>query len=259
MKRFFIVFLCGLLPLLAVSQKKGELPPLRPAVGVKGGVNLSKMMFTDWHLSDLPQQFAIRPTGGVFVDLPLTRFLGIAPELVYSERGMRTVYTHYSGYDVDYSIKSRYVDFRLPVLIGVELLPWFQPYLVFGGDVGYLLGGKVHLQQTGLPNPDLTVNLGKANMNPLYLGAFGGLGFRFFKAVNGHRAQLKIEATYNHEFLDTFSVMEHNDDAVPENVNAYNITGKRFPQGIEISVGVTLPLMPDKNDACYTFSRNKWR
>lgn len=259
MKRLAMLVFCVLFPFLAVSQRRGELPKQRISFGIKGGVNWASMRFTDRHLGDLPQKKVLRLVGGLFVDLPVTNWFSIAPELVYVERGMKTVYTHYSGYDVDYSISSRYVDFRLPLLVGVNVTSWLQPYLVVGGNVGYLLGGEIHLQQTGLPNPDLIVNLGKANMKPLYLGAFGGLGIRFFHDVNGQRAHLRVEATYHREFLDTFSEMEHNDVAHPENVNAYNINGKRFPQGIEITVGVTIPLMPDKMDACYNFSRNKWR
>lgn len=259
MKRLVVIVLCLVLPLSAISQRRGK--PFSEQVnwGIKGGVNLSKMHYTDRHLADLPQQFAIRPAGGVFVDIPLSPFLGIATEILYVERGMKTVYTHYSGYDIDYSIRSRYVDFRLPLMVGVNVTSWFQPYLLVGGDVGYLLGGQIHLLQTGLPHPELTVNLGKANMQPLYIGVFGGLGVRFFQEMNGKRAQLKVEATFNHGFVDSFSEKEHLKTALPENVNAYNITGKRFPQAIELSVGVTLPLIPDKRDACYGFSKGRWR
>lgn len=259
MKRLTMFVCCVLLPFLAVSQNRGESPRQHITFGIKGGVNLASMRFTDWHLGDLPQKMVLRPVGGLFVDLPVLNWLSIAPELMYVERGMETVYTHYSGYEVDYAIRSRYVDFRLPLLLGINVTSWLQPYLVVGGDVGYLLGGEIQLKQTGLPNPELSVDLGKANMKPLYLGAFGGLGLRFFYHLNGQRAHVKVEATYHREFLDTFSEMEHNDQAHPENVNAYNITGKRFPQGIEFTLGVTLPLIPGERDACYNFSRNKWR
>ena len=237
----------------------GQKPSVKKiALGVKGGINLAGMFYTDSHLSVLPQEMCLKPVGGVFVDLPLTNSISVVPEVVYIERGMATHYTHYSGCKVDYSIHSRYVDLRLPVLVGVSLTSWFQPYLVAGGDAGYLLGGSISLQQPGLPNPNVTTDLGKANMSPLYLGAFGGLGLRFFIPMNGRRAQLRVESTYNFDFMDTFSAMEHKDAADPLNVNAYNITGMRLPKGIEVTMGLAVSLIQEK-DACYSFSKNKWK
>lgn len=253
-----ILCLLLLLQFAAMAQGYKHSAPREVSVGLKGGINLAGMTFTDPHLSSLPQNMVLKPVGGVFVDFPLLDWFSIVPELMYVERGMSTHYIHYSGCEIDYAIRSRYVDFRLPVLIGVNITSWFQPYLVAGGDAGYLLGGNIHLQQPGLPRPDITTDLGEANMKPLYLGAFGGLGLRFFKPMKGHWAQLRIEATYCHDFVDTFSEMEHNDEANPLNINAYNITGKRFPKGIEITMGLVVPLMPDK-DACYSFSKNKYK
>lgn len=255
------VILCFLLLLqfAATAQGHRQSAPRGAAIGLKGGINFASMAFTDQHLSGLPQKRVLKPVGGIFVDLHLSDWISLVPEVVYVERGMATHYTHYSGCEVDYAIRSRYVDFRLPVLVGLNLAPWLQPYLVVGGDAGYLLGGNIRLQQPGLPNPEITADLGKANMSPWYLGAFGGLGLRFFKPMNGRRAQLKMEATYNLDFLDNFTVMEHNDEANPLNVNAYNITGKRFPKGLEVTMGLVVPLLPDNDDACYSFSKNKWK
>jgi hypothetical protein len=136
---------------------------------------------------------------------------------------------------------------------------WIQPYLIVGMDAGYLLGGTIQLQQPGLPCPEATIMIGKANMRSLYIGAFGGLGMRFRFFVNDRIAHLIINATYNFDFVDSFTEMEHNDAAQPVNVNAYNTTGKRFPHGFEITVGMAFPISPDKNDACYSFSKNRWR
>lgn len=258
------IILCLLLlfQFSATAQSYNHSASREVSVGLKGGINLASMGYTDPHLSGLPQSMKLKPIGGVFVDLPVSEWLAFVPEVVYVERGMATHYTHYSGYEVDYSISSRYVDFRLPVLAGWNITSWLQPYLVLGGDLGYLLGGSIHLVQPGMPKPDLTTDLGKANMFPLYLGAFGGIGLRFFKLMHGHRAQLRVEAAYNHAFVDTFTKMEHNDEATPLNVNAYNTTGKRFPRGFEITMGLVVPLTFDKDaykDACYSFSKNKYK
>lgn len=257
--RLLVAFLCVALPLVAFSQRKGVMPVAHTAIGVKGGLNLAGVRFTDEHLSSLPQQNAMRIVGGVFLDVPFSQSVGIAPELLYVERGMKTAYTHYSGSEAQYEIQSRYIDFRLPVLVGFSVASWFQPYVVAGVEAGYLLGGKILLQQEGMGNSDTTVAIGKANMNSITAGVFGGAGLRFFWPVNGRRAQLRVDATYHMGLVDSFSDMEHQDEAQPVNLNAYNINGERFPQGIEISVGLIIPLLPDPDDACYNFSKNKWR
>lgn len=228
-------------------------------VGIKGGVNLPTMHYTDKWLSELPQIMKPKPIVGVFVDIPLNSFITFSPELLYVERGMNTIYTHYSSYEIQYSIKARYVDARLPFHFGSNVTKSIQPYVVTGVDIGYLLGGNIHLIQPEMPLPELEVKIGNANMNRLYVGAFAGLGVKLFRIVKGQKIHLRIEAAYNMGFVDSFSKMEHDEDAHSVNVNAYNITGKRFPRGLEATVGFTFPIYPDMNDACYGFSKNKWK
>ena len=43
----------------------------------------------------LPQSFVFAPTGGVFMDVPLTSAIAFAPEVVYVKRGIDTKYIHY--------------------------------------------------------------------------------------------------------------------------------------------------------------------
>ena len=251
----------AMLGLLAISLCGfGQKPKAEGiTIGVKGGVNLAGMLYTDSHLSALPQETDLKPVGGVFVDIPLASALGFVPELLYVERGMKTAYSHYSGNEVRYELSSRYVDVRLPFLFGLNVTPGFQPYLIAGADLGYLLGGDIRLQQPGLPCPDTTLTMGKANMNPFYVGAFAGVGIRLFHDMNGRKAQLRIEAVCNMDYVDSFSAMEHADASHPVNVNAYNTTGKRLPRGIEVTMGVVVPLRPNTDDACYSFSKNKWK
>ena len=256
MKNFLFILCLLAISICAVGQHRSS---NQISLGLKGGVNFAGMAYTDWHLSELPQQMPLRPVGGVFVDIPLSKHCGLAPEIMYVERGMKTTYFHYSNYEVQYEIHSRYVDLRIPFHAGINITSWMQPYLVAGVDAGWLLGGKIHLRQPGLPCPDATIMIGKANMQSLYVGAFGGVGIRFFREINGQKAHLKIDATYHFDFLDTFTEMEHCDEAQSINVSAYNITGKRFPKGIEITLGVTIPLHSDKDDACHSFSKNKWK
>lgn len=259
MKRLPVVIVFLFLSSFGMAQRLNPTYSDRTTLGFRAGINLPGMKYTDKHLSVLPQQIVIKPVGGVFVEIPLTRRLSIAPEVMYVERGMKTNYTHSSGYNVSYSIHSRYVDLRVPLNCGFQITPWFRPYLTIGIDGGYLLGGTIQLQQTGLPRPETTIMIGKANMYPWYVGAFGGLGMRFHFHIKEQIAHIILNATYHLDFLDSFTEMEHTDVAQPINVDAYNITGKRFPKGFEITMGMAFPISPDKNDACYNFSKNHWK
>lgn len=261
---------CVLLALLMhpqpLSSQTRRMPAETPALGFKVGVNLSEMEYTDENLygvSELPQQRVVRSLGGVFVSIPLTKSIGVAPELLYVERGMKTSYEHISGSVIYYEIQSRYVDVRLPMTIGVNLGSHIQPYLSMGVEAGYCLGGIISQTCTDWPVPDaedVEIPIGKANMNRLHAGWFGGAGLKFFWRYNGQRAQLKLDASYHQGLVDSYSSMEHNDTSLPVNVHAYNANGRRLPKGLEFAVGVVIPFWPDKNDACYTFSRHtrKW-
>lgn len=259
MKRLSVIFVSLLVSQWAFAQRINPAYVDKMTIGFKAGVNLPGMLYTDKHLSVLPQQTVIRPVGGLYLDIPLTHQLSIAPEVAYVERGMKTSYIHSSGNEITYSIHSRYVDLRVPLNYRFHVMHWFLPYLTVGVDAGYLLGGNIDLHQPGLPRPEASILIGKANMFPWYLGAFGGVGVHFQFWLGQQLSHFVFNATYNFDFLDSFTEMEHADAAVPVNVNAYNTTGKRFPKGIEITVGFAIPISPDKNDACYNWERNYWK
>ena len=259
MNRLSIILVSLLISQWMFAQRINPAYADRMTLGFRAGVNLPGMVYTDKHLSVLSQQTVIRPVGGLYLDIPLTRHLSIAPEAMYVERGIKTSYTHCSGFDVTYSIHSRYVDLRVPLNYGFQITPWFRPYLTAGIDGGYLLGGTIQLQQPGLPCPEATIKIGKANMRPLYGGIYGGLGTVFQFWLGRQLTRWTISATYNLDLVDTFSKMEHSDAANPMNVSAYNIIGQRLPKGIEITMGFAIPIAPDNDDACTNWERKYWR
>ena len=149
MKRLAII-LFVLIPILVFPQRRQNIPEGQAAFGIIGGMNMAGMTYTEQHLSSLPQTMTYWPVGGLFLDVPLSHYLSFAPEWLFVGRGMKTSYTHYSGGEVQYEIKSRYVDLRVPFLLGVNVTDELQPYLVIGVDAGWLLGGKIHLNQPGM-------------------------------------------------------------------------------------------------------------
>ena len=81
------------------------------AIGLKGGINLPRMLyFQNEPLSRLSQDWTITPMGGLFVEIPMNSSLIIAPEAVYVQRGTDINYEHFSGSKVHYTMNVSYAD-----------------------------------------------------------------------------------------------------------------------------------------------------
>lgn len=235
------------------SQKKEPL-----AVGIKGGLNMPRMFFMgNASLSQLKQKMNLTPTGGLFVEIPVGSVLMIAPEVMYVQRGTDIEYEHFSGTKVHYAMNVSYVDLRLPFELRWAIKPFVQPYLVLGAEGGMRMFGQIHIQRTAPVEMNKTIDVGDANMNLVYAGVFAGLGVRSRFDIGLLGMIVKLSASYHQGFLDTYSVKEKEGVAQPVNVNAYQITGSRLPRGIEVTLGVAIPLESKPDDACASFSKDR--
>lgn len=255
MKSFFaIIVMAFVLPGYCFSQI-GNRNTESVAIGVKGGVALPGMSYSDKYLSELEQDAFFAPVGGLFVSVPLGDIVSIAPEVMWVNRGVKMQYTHFSGAAVHYSIASQYVDLRVPVQARLQVSELFQPYAFAGAEAGYLLGGQIHISRSIPIVMDEIIDIGKANMAPYHAGAYAGLGIRSDINFGSLTLSVRLEASYHHGFVDSYSEMEHAETAAPVNINAYNSTGKRMPKGWEICLGLGIPLHFDNSDdACSTFT-----
>ena len=261
-KVFVLVLLCAMLPWgLQAQVRKNKQEISSFAVGIKGGVNLPRMLY--WGndaLSQLHQEISFRPVAGVFVEIPMGKTVMLAPEAMYVQRGTEMKYQHYSGSDVHYTLQVSYADLRLPVEIRWPLRPYLQPYLTLGAEFGMRLGGSIEMERTAPIFLKDSIPVGDANMALLHSGAFGGIGIRSRIDLGSMDLVIKLSATYHQGLLDTYSTMEKEGTVTAGNVNAYQITGQRLPQGIEVNLGLAIPLNFDaKKDACSAFSHDRYR
>ena len=228
------------------------------AIGIKGGVNLPRMLyFNNQDLSRLKQEWAFTPMGGLFVEIPIGSNLIVAPEADYVQRGTDIQYEHYSGSEVHYAMNVSYADLRLPLELRWPVLPYLQPYLTVGAEAGMRLFGQIHIDRTMPIALDQTIDVGDANMKLIHAGAFAGVGIRSRIDIGGFGLVLKLSASFHQGLLDTYSDKETGGSAQSVNVNAYQITGSRLPQGIEACLGIAIPLESNKDDACATFSKDR--
>lgn len=231
------------------------------ALGIKGGVNMPRMLyFNNPALIQLPQSFVFTPTGGVFLDIPLSESLVFSPEVAYVQRGTDMNYVHQpSGAKVHYSIATHNVDLRLPLELVWKVKPYFQPFVTIGAEAGMCLAGQIHLDRTAPIELDETLAVDSANMAMIHAGAFAGVGVRSKVSIGYQDLLLKLNVTFHQGLLDSYSSYEKEGSADVVNVNAYHITGYRLPQGLEVSLGIAIPLKPRLKDACATFSNDRRR
>lgn len=257
MKKLYLVVIV-LLGLGCMAQAQSYEQKQYVSIGIKGGLNLPRMFyFQNKALNKLPQEWVFTPTGGLFVEIPIGEALIIAPEAMYVQRGTETNYEHISGSKVHYSMNASYADVRLPFELRLPIKPYFQPYVTLGAEAGMRLFGQIHIDRTAPVEMEETIDVGDANLKMIHAGAFAGLGIRSRINLGDFGLILKLSATFHQGLLDSYSQMEHDGSANPLNVNAYQITGYRLPQGIEACFGIAIPLEPRKDDACASFSRNR--
>ncbi len=254
-KSLLIAFLLVMFGVGAMAQNDNTV-----SLGVKGGINMPQMhYFNNKYLSSLPQAWKITPMGGVFVDIPIGDIFVIAPEFDYVQRGTDITYEHISGVQVHYALSVSYVDFRIPLEFRIPIKPYLQPFVQIGAEGGWRLGGTIHMDRTDPAPLDATIDVGDANMTKIYAGAFGGLGIRSLVSIGSFDMLFKLTASYHQGFLDTYTKSEIEESVPAVNVNAYNIMGSRLPRGLEVCLSVGIPLKAPEDDACRTFSHDRYR
>ena len=121
------------------------------------------------------------------------------------------------------------------------------------------LGGQIHIDRTTPIQLDQTIDVGDANMNLIHAGAFAGLGIRSRIGLGSRHILLKLGASMHQGLLDNYGMAEKEGSASAINVNAYQVTGWRLPQGLEVTLGVAIPLEKHLEDACAAFANDRYR
>ena len=230
----------------------------RVSMGVKVGAADAVMKFTDEKLSDLNHSRVIHPVGGIYLEIPVAKFFSVSPEVMFMQRGTTVSYM-WEGHPTDYRLNSRSIDLRVPLQFYWVASNVFKPYVFFGPDLSYVVGGKINLDQPDGEMGNKEIEIGDANMNRYDLSLLAGVGFRFDINMDKRYLYIKIEGAYNHGFLNTYSQREIDDMSQSANVHAYNVTGSRYNRSFEVMISVGMPFYK-KGETCSYFGkkRNFW-
>lgn len=204
-------------------------------IGVKGGIGMSWASYSE--LENRSPKMNSGFVGGVFAEFEFgdSRLFSIRPEVDWLVRG-----TKINDSDLDYHLKAKYVDIRLPFIFNFGDYEGIRPYVYAAPIVGFVRGGDITLSDaTG----DYKIDVSKANMADTYIAGTIGAGVKFPIALNQNkRLLLALEANYQFGFTDTYSDMEKDGQSIALNRPVYDIQGNRKLHGFEITASVSVPL-----------------
>ncbi len=262
-RRLVLISLLGLLATAMMGQQRfiPSRPPSdallyeRPVFGVKGGLTLPWLSFTDPRLMDLAPDVMPQRSLGAFVEFPLHRVVTLAPELDWQTRGGSTTYRYANHFPETYSIRAQYIALRLPVMGYYPVSDRLKPYLFVGPDLGYAFRGDIRLSHPkDSPLLDFTDTISSYNYRRLSLGVVGGAGVRYNLPLLLVTLVFKADVSFHAGLTDTYSWRELAGQSSPLNVSAYHLNGGRFLRGLEFHLGVGFFI--NKPDGCGGFRSN---
>ncbi|MBD0254468.1 MAG: PorT family protein [Cytophagales bacterium] len=177
---FLAFLLLSTAPLMAQHDNPG------PKFGVKGGLNLSQLYVDQPNVQD--QNMKVGYHIGLFGKIPVTDFLAIQPEVLYSNAGAKITY---GGSDLAnvLGIEEGEVRFNLNyVQVPVALVANLGPFNVHAGPyLSYLVGANVKNLQVADLNTNQLADLNTDNFMRLDYGLLGGIGVNIDAITVGAR------------------------------------------------------------------------
>ncbi|PSR57009.1 PorT family protein [Adhaeribacter arboris] len=164
------------LMLMGINQVKAQNSNPGPKFGVKAGLNFSQLYVDQANAED--ENMKVGYHFGVFGKVPITDFLAIQPEVLYTNVGSKITY---GGSDLSnlLGIEPGEVRFNLNyVQVPVALAVNIGPLNVHAGPYfSYLVSANVKdLKSSDLNSSDIT-DLKTDNFNRFDYGVMGGVGF----------------------------------------------------------------------------------
>lgn len=137
--------------------------------GIKGGVNFSNLYTEDVDDNNMLTSFNV----GVFVSMPLTNFLSIQPEFLYSRKGAELVYDNAFASGTG-KFKLNYIE--APILLKINLTENLNVHA--GPYFAYLIDAEV-TNESESGSFDFEENIDNDDFNKFDYGLSAGAGFDF--------------------------------------------------------------------------------
>ncbi|MBF6642305.1 PorT family protein [Flavobacterium sp. J49] len=166
--------------LAQTDEKTGTDNRSEISVGIKGGVNLSNVYDSegDDFVADSKVGFVL----GGFVSIPLGRYFGLQPEVLFSQKGFKSSGT-FLGSTYEMTRTSNYID--VPLLVSFR--PVESVSILFGPQFSYLTKQKDDFEG-GTISATQEEEFSNANLRKNTFGLTGGVDFNVDRMVIGLRA-----------------------------------------------------------------------
>lgn len=150
------------------TTSNAQVSDTSPQFGVKGGVNFSNIYNEEVDDNNVLTSF----NAGVFAEFPVSEFISIQPELLYSRKGAELVYDNIVSGTAKF--KLNYIE--APVLLKFNLGENFNIHA--GPYFAYLIDAKV-TNESDSGNFDFEENYDNDDFNKFDVGLAAGVGVNF--------------------------------------------------------------------------------
>lgn len=154
--------------------------------GIKGGANYSNVYDTQGEQFNADAKFGL--AAGAFVAVPIGKYFGIQPELLFSQRGYKGSGS-LLGSDYSYTYTSNHID--VPLLIAIKPIPFLT--ILAGPQYSFLIKDK-YTFNSAIVNTEQEQVFENDNIRKNTLSILGGLDFNFSNFVIGTRVGWDIQS-----------------------------------------------------------------
>lgn len=231
MKKVIAILLIAVSFSCVYAQDTGSSKPSF-VVGARAGINIFDMRYSSDDISIYRHHYGVREQIGLFAEYDyLWKGLSVGLDFLYSPRGVNLTWQ-----DIDYHLRSYYLDLRIPISYTFFRDKKIQPYVMVAPNVNFVAGGHVNYSST---YTNASVDFSKANFRPVDFSLFFGAGVKAPITVGNQTLYVGGEFGYNLGFCNTFSNMELDNSANAINLPMYDVNGTRKNGGFEIAARVS--------------------
>lgn len=187
MKKLILVFVFATLMFgSAFAQKSNADFRGKVSFGVKAGINISNVYDSQGEQFNADAKLGL--AAGIFVALPIGKFIGVQPEILFSQKGYKGSGS-LLGSNYSYTYTSNYID--VPLLFAIKPISLIT--ILVGPQYSFLVKDSYKFD-SALINIDQEHVFENDNIRKNTLSFLGGVDFNFKRIVIGTRVGWDIQA-----------------------------------------------------------------
>lgn len=187
MKKLILVFVFATLMFgSAFAQKSNADFREKVSFGVKAGINISNVYDSQGEQFNADAKLGL--AAGIFVALPIGKFIGVQPEILFSQKGYKGSGS-LLGSNYSYTYTSNYID--VPLLFAIKPISLIT--ILVGPQYSFLVKDSYKFD-SALINIDQEHVFENDNIRKNTLSFLGGVDFNFKRIVIGTRVGWDIQA-----------------------------------------------------------------